>query len=171
MANESYKKRVSNLIKFAKEKDKVTKYSEFVNSQLAEEMKLTEEEVEYYISEKEEETKKYDIGDIVFVQNYMYKSGKCGQNHAFVIIDDGQAIDINYFGFLLSSNVTKSTYPYNEELNKDSRNHLKKNSIVKCDDLIEIVENEIKFKIGSVAESDLERFLNAYEKYLKTAEE
>jgi len=49
MVNESYKKRVRNLIKFAKEKDKVTKYSEFVNSQLAEEMKLTEDEVEYYI--------------------------------------------------------------------------------------------------------------------------
>jgi len=115
--------------------------------------------------------KKFSIGDIVFVANYEYKNGTTGQNHSFVIIDDGQAVDINYFGFLLSSNVTKSTYPYNEELNKDSRNHLKKNSIVKCDDLIEIVENEIKFKIGSVAESDLERFLNAYEKYLKTAEE
>lgn len=111
--------------------------------------------------------KKYSIGDIVFVNNYVYKDGRNGENHSFVIIDDGQAIDINYFGFLLSSNISKSTYPYNEELNRDDNNHLKKDSIVKCDDLIEITEDEIRFKIGSVSEADLERFLNAYEKYLE----
>lgn len=52
--------------------------------------------------------KKYSIGDIVFVAKYEYKSGTIGQNHSFVIIDDGQAIDINYFGFLLSSNLKKN---------------------------------------------------------------
>ena len=45
----------------------------------------------------------FNVGDIVFVSNYAYKDGNEGQNHSFVIIDDGQAIDINYFGFLLSS--------------------------------------------------------------------
>ena len=52
--------------------------------------------------------KQFNIGDIVFVNNYEYKNGSNGQNHSFVIIDDGQAIDINYFGFLLSSQIKKS---------------------------------------------------------------
>lgn len=112
--------------------------------------------------------KKYSIGDIVFVAKYEYKSGQIGENHSFVIIDDGQAIDINYFGFLLSSNVNKASYPFNEVLNKDNDNNLRKDSIVKCDDLIQLTETEIQFKIGSVAEEDLKRFLDTYEKYLDT---
>ena len=110
--------------------------------------------------------KKFSIGDIVFVSNYEYKNGNNGQNHSFVIIDDGQAIDINYFGFLLSSHLDKATYPYNEELNRNETNNLHRNSIVKCDDLIEISENEIKFKIGTVTQEDLERFVDTYSKYL-----
>ena len=112
--------------------------------------------------------KKFSIGEIVFVPNYEYKSGNVGQNHIFVIIDDGQAIDINYFGFLLSSHTEKATYPYNEALDKDNINHLNKDSVVKCDDLIEITEKEIQFKIGTVMQEDLERFLNTYMKYLET---
>lgn len=115
--------------------------------------------------------KKYSIGDIVFVAEYEYKSGKVGQNHSFVIIDDGQAVDINYFGFLLSSNMSKATYPFNEVLNKDKSNCLYKDSIVKCDDLIQLTENEIQFKIGSVEQQDLERFLDTYERYLETINE
>ena len=110
--------------------------------------------------------KKYAIGDIVFVENYVYKNGQNGSHHSFVIVDDGQAVDINYFGFLLSSNINKATYPYNEELNKNSTNKLNKDSIVKCDDLIELTEKEIKFKIGVVSQEDLERFVDAYSKYL-----
>ena len=37
---------------------------------------------------------------------------------------------------------------------------------IKCDDLIEISEKEIKFKIGRVEQEDLERFLKTYKKYL-----
>lgn len=110
--------------------------------------------------------KKYSIGDIVFVAKYEYKSGTIGQNHSFVIIDDGQAIDINYFGFLLSSNLKKITYPYNELIQQDSVNKLNGDGIVKCDDLIELTEIEIKFKIGSVKQDDLERFIDTYSKYL-----
>lgn len=110
--------------------------------------------------------KKYNIGDIVFVSNYTYKNGGSGQNHSFVIIDDEQAVDINYFGFLLSSKTEKATFPYNEMLNKNNTNKLRKNSIVKCDDLIEINENNIRFKIGVVSQDDLDRFLDTYEKYL-----
>ena len=110
--------------------------------------------------------KKFSIGDIVFVANYEYKDGSNGQNHSFVIIDDGQAIDINYFGFLLSSRLSKATYPYNEQLNKNTINNLRKDSIVKCDDLIEISENDIKFKIGSVTQDELDRFVNTFAKYI-----
>ena len=98
--------------------------------------------------------------------NYKYKSGEAGQKHIFVIIDDGQAVDINYFGFLLSSNLEKESFPYNERLNKDDINRLERDSIVKCDDLIEISEDNIRFKIGEVAQSDLERFLETFNKYL-----
>ena len=113
--------------------------------------------------------KKYNIGDIVFVSNYKYMSGKFGQNHIFVIIDDGQAVDINYFGFLLSSHTEKASFPYNESLNKNKTNNLRKDSIVKCDDLIEITENEIQFKIGTVTQEDLERFIDTYSKYLENS--
>lgn len=112
--------------------------------------------------------KKFGIGDIVFVSNYMYKNGENGRNHSFVIIDDGQAVDINYFGFLLSSNIEKATYPFNEELCKNDTNNLYKDSIVKCDDLIEINENEIKFKIGVVTQEDLNKFIDTYAEYLNT---
>ena len=98
--------------------------------------------------------KQFDVGDIVFVSNYEYKSGTNGKNHSFVIIDDGQAVDINYFGFLLSSKTAKATYPYNEILDKNDINNLRENSIVKCDDLIEISETNIKFKIGTVEQED-----------------
>ena len=111
--------------------------------------------------------KKFNIGDIVFVAKYMYKENTGGQRHSFVIIDEGQAIDIDYFGFILSSKINKATYPYNEKLNKDNTNKLLKDSIVKCDNLIGISENEIQFKIGSVTEEDLNRFINTYSRYLE----
>lgn len=116
--------------------------------------------------------KKFNIGDIVFVAKYYYKSGKIGENHLFVIIDDGQAIDWeNYFGFLLTSNQEKIKYPYNEALKKNNKNHLNKDSVVKCDDLIEISEEEIQFKVGEVEQSDLERFINTYMKFLAENED
>lgn len=112
--------------------------------------------------------KKFNIGDIVFVAKYQYKSGELGENHFVVIIDDGQAIEVDsYFGFLLTSNAKQLKYPYNESLKKDNKNHLHKDSVVKCDDFIEIIEKEIKFKVGSVEQADLEKFLNTYMKYLQ----
>ena len=111
--------------------------------------------------------KKFEIGDIVFVSSYEYKNGNPGRRHSFVIIDDGQAVDIDYFGFLVSSQIHKATFPYNERINRDDMNKLQKDSIVKCDDLIQISENEIQFKIGSVTEQDLERFIDTYAKFLE----
>ena len=49
---------------------------------------------------------------------------------------------------------------------KNDLNKLYKDSIVKCDDLIEIYEAEIKFKIGEVTQDDLDKFINTYKMYL-----
>ena len=59
-------------------------------------------------------------------QNINIKNGKNGENHSFVIIDETKAIDINYFGFLLSSQTKKVKYSFNELLNKNEINKLKK---------------------------------------------
>lgn len=115
--------------------------------------------------------KKFNIGDIVFVARYCYKSGEIGTKHFLVIIDDGQAIEVDsYFGFLLTSNKEQLKYPYNKSLKKNEKNHLNKDSVVKCDDFIEISEEEIIFKAGEVEQEDLERFLNTYFNYLATIE-
>lgn len=115
--------------------------------------------------------KKFSIGDIVFVAKYCYKSGIIGENHFLVIIDDGQAIDIeNYFGFLVTSNKQQIKYPYNKSLNKNNKNNLNKDSVVKCDDFIEISEAEIKFKVGEVEQKDLEKFISTYMKFLEECE-
>lgn len=110
---------------------------------------------------------KFDIGDIVFVSEYNYRSGEKGKNHSFVIVDERQAIDIDYFGFLLSSKIKKETYPYNKKIKKNGENNLYKTSIVKCDDLILIKETEIKFKIGRVSQKELKEFIDVYFKSLK----
>ena len=167
MSNKKYKEKVRIIIEEAEEKGLIKTYSEFLETEGADTYALSEEESTYYISQSDEELKKYKIGDIVFVSNYKYKNGGAGQNHSFVIIDDGQAIDINYFGFLISSQVEKVSYPYNEMLNKTKENRLYKDSIVKCDDLIILSEEDIKFKIGEVTDEELERFIRAYIKYLK----
>lgn len=168
MDKESYKIKVKELIEKSKEKGLIKTYEEFLETEQSKEYALMEEEVEYYISNYNKKLKKYKIGDIVFVSKYKYKSGKDRENHSFVIIDGEQAIDINYFGFLLSSQTKKVNFSFNELLNKNEFNKLKKDSIAKCDDLITILEEDIKFKIGEVTQDELERFINAYEEYLKS---
>lgn len=110
----------------------------------------------------------YKNKDIVFVNNYKYKNGSSGKNHNFVIVDDNKAIDINYFGFLLSSktNKTGQKFPYNILLPKNETNNLKYDSIVKCDDLITKDKNEIEFKIGEVSDEDLKEFKSLYKQYM-----
>lgn len=167
MNSEKYKLKVKELIKISKEKGLIKTYEEFLETEEAKEYALAEKEVQYYISKNNQKLKKYKIGDIVFVSEYKYKNGEQGKNHSFVIIDDEKAVDINYFGFLISSQTQKATYSFNELLNKNEINKLKQNSIVKCDDLITIIDKDIKFKIGEVTEDELERFINAYSKYLE----
>ena len=118
---------------------------------------------------------KYELGDIVWVKNILNKQSSININHLFVIIsNDGEAVPVEYFGFVVSSNLSKSKFnskfKYNEPLNKSSSNHLIKDSIVKCDVPYNIKSSEINYKIGSVDIEDLLRFLNSYKKFLKSNE-
>ena len=111
----------------------------------------------------------YNIKDIVYVENYVYKNGAKGTNHNFVIIDKEKAIDIDYYGLLMSSNTNKvgDNFPYNVLLKRDKINNLRKDSIIKCDDYITIDKNEIKFKIGEISDNDLKIFKEKFNKYLE----
>lgn len=116
---------------------------------------------------------KYEIGDIVFALEAVKKENNdMVRSHLFVIIDDdGNMVPADYFGFVVSSNLNKSKenspFKFNEIINKDNSNNLKVDSIVKCDQLMNIPSKNISAKIGEVLEEDLERFLNAFENYLK----
>lgn len=166
MDSTDYQLKVSIIIEKAKSKGLIKTYSEFCNSNYSEEFAVNEEEEIYYTSLSKKNNTKFNIGDIVFISNYLYKTGQNGHKHIFVIIADGQAVDITYFGFLLSSQLSKQSYKYNEKLDKNSVNNLHKDSIVKCDDLISISEKEILFKIGEVSQNELERFIETYFRYL-----
>lgn len=169
MENKEYKDNVSKVIEKAREKGAIKKYSEFIKEKDAQEYNLLKEEVEYYEAQEanKHNKEKYKEGDIVYVSHYKYKNGETGYNHIFVIIDKEQVVDINYFGFLLSSKLEKAKYQYNKRLNKNQENKLNKNSIVKCDDLIEIKASDIKFKIGEVTKEGLNRFIKLFLEYLE----
>lgn len=112
---------------------------------------------------------KYDMGDIVWVTNLQEEREV--NNHLFVVIsDDEQLIPADYFGFVVSSNTSKSKevsrYKYNEPLRKSSTNNLDTDSIVKCDQLFKIPENSINCRIGTVEEEELNRFLMSYNDFL-----
>ena len=82
-------KKVKKIIKQSKEKGLIKTYSEFLETKEAREYALVQEEIEYYTLKQNKKLKKYNIGDIVFVSKYKYKNGNDGENHSFVIIDDG----------------------------------------------------------------------------------
>lgn len=115
----------------------------------------------------------YQMGDIVFASEAIKREeNNTVKSHLFVIIDDdGNVVPADYFGFVVSSNLSKSKensiFKYNEEIKKDSSNNLMVDSIVKCDQLMQIPSDNINKKIGEVEEEDLVRFLNAFENYLR----
>ncbi len=119
---------------------------------------------------------KYDMGDIIFVNKYSYEDNTKGENHLFVVInDDNKVVPLDYFGLIVSSQISKSKdksiFMYNEPLSANTTNGLKTDSIVKCDQLYDIPKNNILFKIGHVDVDDFIRFLNTYNSYLKSTEE
>lgn len=119
--------------------------------------------------------KTYNLGDIVFVNEYSYKNNQLGENHLFVVIgDDENLFPLEYFGLIVSSHREKSKdsslLKYNEPLDKSEQNSLKTDSIVKCDQIYNIPKDNILFKIGSVDVDDFLRFIKAYNTYLEVME-
>ena len=110
----------------------------------------------------------YEIGDIVFVKEYMYSNGEKGNNHLFVIIDqDNTAVPIENFGMLISSNLKKASYYKNKFLKKDEKNNLDKDSIVKTNVIYKILNEQILFKIGKVDEDKIEEYKTSFYKNIQ----
>ena len=116
-----------------------------------------------------------EIGDIVLADKYEYPDGTEGKYHNFVIMDierdEITVVPLEYFGFTISSQVEKNNtvnknYPYNEPITPDEENRLKKDSHVKCDELVVIKPANVIMKWGSVTISQYERFMDLYEKSL-----
>ena len=120
----------------------------------------------YYLKEKEENYKRYSVGDIVFVRKYEYKNGKDGKDHLFVIIEENNLlIPIEYLSMLISSKIDKTIFKSNKLLKKDSNNNLHKDSIVKTDIIYKIDENNILFKIGKVNIEQIMEYRESFKKY------
>lgn len=118
---------------------------------------------------------KYRMGDIVWASEATKKEEieqrKNVRNHFFVIIDDdGKVVPIDYFGLVVSSRTEKSKenspYKYNEPLYANECG-LKYDGIVKCDQLMNIPSENISRKVGEIDTDVLNRFLDAFENYLK----
>lgn len=105
----------------------------------------------------------YNIGDIVFVREYVYLNGEKGNSHFFVIIDkDNTAVPIENFGMLISSNLNKLKYKSNKLLEKDNSNNLHKDSVVKTDVVYKILNDQIIFKIGIVDKIKIEEYKKSF---------
>ena len=125
--------------------------------------------IENVLNEDSEVYSIYEIGDIVFVKEYTYSDGKIGNNHFFVIIDQNNtAVPIENFGMLISSNLEKLKFNANILLQKDSKNKLHKDSIVKTDVVYKILNEQILFKIGKVDNEKIEEYKKSFYDTLKT---
>lgn len=108
-------------------------------------------DINFYIKERMTNFD-YNIGDIVYVTRFKYSNNSNGLNHLFVIIDkDKQMVPLEYFGLLISSNLSKLKYSQNIILLCDNKNNLNKNSIVKTDYVYRLEKESIAYKIGEVS--------------------
>lgn len=138
-----------------KDEDKSVKYSK---AKEYSEVKYTDPELNeeyefpgFYVGEQISKYGNYEIGDIVFVKKYNYKSGSVGSNHLFVIVDkNNRAVPIINFCMLISSNLEKLRFKTNMFLEKDESNNLQKDSVVKTDAIYKISNEEINYKIGQI---------------------
>ena len=120
----------------------------------------------YYLNEDKSEYNKYSVGDIVFVRKYKYKDGTDGKDHLFVIVEENNLlIPIEYLSMLISSNLEKLKYKSNKLLEKNSKNNLKKDSIVKTDIIYNIHTRDILFKVGQVDIKQIEEYKKSFKKY------
>ena len=119
--------------------------------------------IELVVKEESEEYNLYCIGDIVFVKEFLYESGKIGNNHLFVIIDqDNLVVPIENFGMLISSQLNKLRFETNIMLKKDEENGLNRDSLVKTDVIYKIDTKQILFKIGHVDDDKVEEYKQAF---------
>ena len=105
---------------------------------------------------------KYSVGDIVFVEKYNYNNGTNGFNHLFLIIEDNYIVSMDYFCLLISSQLDKLKYDTNLFLAKDSKNKLKKDSILKLDNIYRIENSDILFKVGEVTQEKLNIYRDTF---------
>ncbi len=115
----------------------------------------------YFLQEEKIIYSNYRVGDIVFVDEYLYNNMQKGTNHLFVIVEKNNiAVPIEYFEMILSSKIEKLKYDTNILIQKNGQNNLKKDSILKLDEIYQIYERNILFKIGEI---ELEK-INEYKK-------
>ena len=70
---------------------------------------------------------------------------------------------------LISSNIKKLKYESNKLLEKDEKNQLNKDSIVKTDVIYKIANDQILFKIGEVDQENIEEYKKSFlEKFKDT---
>jgi hypothetical protein len=161
------KKELSDFLKIAYEHGKIKELRDAF-----EEFPVEEEwhkgKLENVLKEDSKSYMLYEIGDIVFVREYIYSDGKIGNNHFFVIIDqDNTAVPIENFGMLISSNLDKLKFNANKFLEKDKINNLHKDSIVKTDVIYKISNEQIIFKIGKVDDEKIEEYKRSFYNSLK----
>lgn len=142
-------------------------YDNFLNVEEAPlEYALNDEETTYYIKENFEPLEDVKRGDIVFVNTFAYSSGYVGKNHLFIILDSNKYVPFEYFGMIISSNIKKLFYKYNIKLDKDNKNNLKKDSIVKTDCIYNLKKENIKFVVGHLDEEIIKLFERKYKEFL-----
>lgn len=120
---------------------------------------------EILLAETSESYGEYDVGDIVFVKEYIYANGSKGTRHLFVIIErDNYAVPIEYFAMLISSHLEKLKFADNVLLLKDELNNLNRDSIVKTDVIYKIKSENIRFKVGKVEKEVVKEYMKNLEK-------
>ena len=161
---------LSEFLKLAYKYNKVRDVSEAFEKYPVEE-EWHKGKVENVLREKEIQYSIYDIGDIVFVNKYVYSNGQKGKNHFFVIIDQNNiAVPIENFGMLISSKLYKLKYPENKLIKKNETNGLDRDSIVKTDEIYKILDSQILFKIGCVEMKNIEEYKEAFYNMIKKNE-
>jgi len=155
-------KELSEFLKFAYRCNKVKDIKEAFEEYPVEE-EWHKGKIEKVLRESNVDYSPYQIGDIVFVKEYLYSNGNKGTNHFFVIIDQNNiAVPLENFGMLISSNLNKLRYESNKLLKKDETNGLNKDSIVKTDIIYKILNEQIIFKVGKVDTSKIEEYKKCF---------
>ena len=117
-----------------------------------------------------------EIGDIVLVSKFEYLNGSKGSLHNFVVMDvrkdEFELVDLEYFCFLISSNINKNNdvnpkYPFNEPIRPTIESGLRDPGHVKCDTLFSIVQkDDIIMRVGTITPIQYTRFMELYKQSL-----